>query len=144
MLIIKDQLAKIAARMCSYGLIAVLLTLFGLGKIKDTHEEMAISALQHIENSNNALFALKTPHIAVIRSGSGADYYRELAADQLGDYETHTLVNWTVDIKHFLSSGSLPIELYYQTDYENGITMQNMRVEGALLPKLVSQSILIE
>ena len=127
-----------------YGLIAVLLTLYGLGKIKDSHEQMAISALKNIETSNNAVFSLETPFIAVLRQGSEADYYRELASDQLGTYQTHTLVNWTVDLRHFLRYGSLPIELYYQSNYQNGIAMHNMRVEGALLPKLVSQSIMIE
>ena len=144
MILIRNRVTKVFTRLCGYSLIAVLLTLYGLGKVKDNHEQMAISALQHIESSNNALFSLETPYIAVLRTGADADYYRSLASDQLGHYQTHTLVNWTVDLKHLLAHGSLPIELYYQSNYENGIAIHNMRVEGALTPRLVSQSIRIE
>ncbi|MTI15617.1 hypothetical protein [Sansalvadorimonas verongulae] len=144
MLLIRNRLAKVVTRLFGYGLIAVLLTLYGVGKIKDSHEQMALSALQHIESGNDALFSLETPYISVLRTGAEADYYRSLASDQLGKYQAHTLVNWTVDLKYFLAHGSLPIELYYQSDYENGLAMHNMRLEGALAPELISQSIRIE
>ncbi len=131
-------------RFCIYGLMAVMLVFFGLGKIKDSHETVALESLKNVNQSKQAIFTLITSHIAVLRSNAGADYYRELASDQLGSYQEHALLNWTVDLKSLLANGTLPIELYFQTQYDNGTALQNFRIEGVLNPILISQSVMIE
>ncbi|CAM3760381.1 hypothetical protein [Parendozoicomonas haliclonae] len=127
-----------------YTAITVLLSLFLLGKIKDSHEGIALFSLQNIASSKPAIFSLATSHIAVLRANKEADYYRELTSEQLGNYQSHKLLQWTVDFRTLLVSGTLPIELYYESQYEHGMTLQSFRVEGALQPELISQSVRIQ
>ncbi len=131
-------------RLGIYGLIAVMGTLYGLGKIKNSHEQLVLNSIQDISHHEQGSFTLVTQHIAVRRTGEGADYYRSLAADQLGEYQGHTLTYWTFDLRKALTTGTLPLELYFESQYSKGVAVHNFRVEGALTPRMISQSLLIQ